>query len=370
MEKHRGGDPPSQEDLNSCMINSAPGCPPLSILSFSGAFHGRTFGCLSTTRSKPIHKLDIPHFNWPMAPFPELKYPLEDYAETNAVEEDRCLAEVKQLLRDSRGGILGNTIAGIVIEPIQAEGGDNHATPDFFRRLRQMALDYDVAFIVDEVQTGGGPTGKMWAHDHWNLDVAPDIVTFAKKAQIAGYFSGPQMRPKQGYRIFNTWMGDPAKMLMLETVLREYKGGDLVAKAAATGEMLQAGVQALAVQHTGLIGRVRGQGTFVAWTVVNTATRDAMVNALRQKGVHTGGCGAFSIRLRPSMVFGPEHCAQFLSTMSEVMSELEVIGQEERMWDMIEPRNVIDVDTGTQGRFHKTAEHRGAIKKTIEEAQE
>jgi len=55
----------------------------------------------------------------------------------------------------------------MIIEPIQAEGGDNHASPSFFRDLRRMAADYDVTFIVDEVQTGGGPTGKMWAHDHW-----------------------------------------------------------------------------------------------------------------------------------------------------------------------------------------------------------
>jgi 4-aminobutyrate aminotransferase/(S)-3-amino-2-methylpropionate transaminase len=57
-----------------------------------------------------------------------------------------------------------------------------------------------VCFIVDEVQTGGGTTGKMWAHEHWELEQAPDIVTFAKKAQIAGFFSGPKMRPKEGYR--------------------------------------------------------------------------------------------------------------------------------------------------------------------------
>ena len=56
----------------------------------------------------------------------------------------------------------------------------------------------------------------MWAHEHWDLEDAPDIVTFAKKAQIAGYFSSKNMRPKEGYRIFNTWMGDPAKVRTCE----------------------------------------------------------------------------------------------------------------------------------------------------------
>ena len=69
----------------------APGCPDLCVLSFSGGLHGRTIGVLSTTHSKPIHKLDIPAFDWPIAPFPQLKYPLEDHVTENKDEEKRCL---------------------------------------------------------------------------------------------------------------------------------------------------------------------------------------------------------------------------------------------------------------------------------------
>lgn len=366
MDRHRGGAPPTQEDLNSAMLGQAPGCPPLSILSFSGAFHGRTMGCLATTRSKPIHKLDVPHFDWPMAPFPQLTYPLEGNEATNAAEEARCLAEVEKILRDSAGGILANTIAGIVVEPIQAEGGDNHASPDFFRKLRALALQFKVTFIVDEVQTGGGVTGKMWAHDHWGLDVAPDIVTFAKKAQIAGYFSGPSMRPKEGYRIFNTWMGDPAKLLLLEVVLEEYERHGLVEAAAATGALMLGGLEAEAAKHGTLIGRVRGQGTFIAWSVNNTETRDAMVAALRAKGVQCGGCGAYSIRLRPSMVFGQAHAAEFLRIFGEVVNDMDVVGEAED-WDGEEPRNVVDLETGRQGAFHQESSTPGPAAAVVEE---
>ena len=66
----------------------------MSVLSFDGAFHGRTIGVLSTTHSKPIHKLDIPAFDWPIAPFPQLKYPLEDHVTENKAEEQRCLERV------------------------------------------------------------------------------------------------------------------------------------------------------------------------------------------------------------------------------------------------------------------------------------
>lgn len=70
MAEKRGGKPPTPEELESSKYNKAPGSPNLSILSFDGSFHGRTFGCLSTTHSKPIHKLDIPSFDWPIAKYP------------------------------------------------------------------------------------------------------------------------------------------------------------------------------------------------------------------------------------------------------------------------------------------------------------
>jgi len=81
-------------EKESCMINMPPGSPNLSILSFSGSFHGRTLGVLSTTHSKYVHKLDVPAFDWPMARFPVYKYPLHENLRENEQEDDRCLAEV------------------------------------------------------------------------------------------------------------------------------------------------------------------------------------------------------------------------------------------------------------------------------------
>jgi 4-aminobutyrate aminotransferase/(S)-3-amino-2-methylpropionate transaminase len=73
QERKRGGRPPNEEELASCMVNKSPGSPDLKILSFHGAFHGRMLGCLSTTHSKAIHKLDVPGFDWPIAHFPQLR---------------------------------------------------------------------------------------------------------------------------------------------------------------------------------------------------------------------------------------------------------------------------------------------------------
>lgn len=88
----------SHEEMTSCIANSKPGSPELAVMSFANSFHGRGFGSLSTTRSKAVHKLDIPSFNWPSALFPRSKYLLEDHPEENAAEEKRCLEEVERLI--------------------------------------------------------------------------------------------------------------------------------------------------------------------------------------------------------------------------------------------------------------------------------
>jgi 4-aminobutyrate aminotransferase/(S)-3-amino-2-methylpropionate transaminase len=90
--------------------------------------------------------VDIPAFNWPQAPFPKLKYPLDAHKRENDAEEARCLEETEKIIRAAK-----IPIAGMIIEPIQGEGGDNHASPNFFRQLRVLAKKYDIAFIVDEV---------------------------------------------------------------------------------------------------------------------------------------------------------------------------------------------------------------------------
>ncbi|KAL3268247.1 hypothetical protein HHI36_007371 [Cryptolaemus montrouzieri] len=98
QKKARGGDVRfTEEEQQSCMINLPPGSPKLSLLSFHGGFHGRTFGALSTTHSKAIHKLDVPAFDWPVAHFPRYKYPLEENKKENKAEDDKCLAEVEDL---------------------------------------------------------------------------------------------------------------------------------------------------------------------------------------------------------------------------------------------------------------------------------
>uniref|UniRef100_A0A8C2K922 4-aminobutyrate aminotransferase n=1 Tax=Cyprinus carpio TaxID=7962 RepID=A0A8C2K922_CYPCA len=261
--KERGYASPSEQEVGTCMINQSPGCPDLSILSFMGAFHGRTMGCLATTHSKAIHKLDIPSFDWPIAPFPKLQYPLEEFVRENAQEEARCLEEVEDLIVKWRQK--GKPVAGIVIEPIQAEGGDNHASPDFFIKLRNIA--------------------------------------------------------RKPYRIFNTWMGDPSKNLFLSEVLNVIRRENLLEEVTRSGKALLQGLYALQTQYPHILSRARGQGTFCAIDACSDATRDSIMLKARNKGLFMGSCGEKTIRFRPALVFKEYHVHQLLNILNDILAE-------------------------------------------------
>lgn len=303
----------SAEDISSSMNNKSPGAPDMSILSFKTGFHGRLFGSLSTTRSKPIHKIDIPAFDWPQAPFPMLKYPLAEHEAENAQEEQRCLDETERLLKEYH-----NKPVAVVVEPVQSEGGDNHATPFFFRGLREITKKHNVLLIVDEVQTGVGATGKFWAHEHWGLSSPPDMVTFSKKAQTAGYYFGNNdLRPNKPYRQFNTWMGDPARAILFRSIIQEIQRLDLVNNTAATGDYLYSGLERLSERYPRDIQNLRGkgQGTFIAF---DSERRDEVLKKAKGQGVNIGGSGEKAVRLRPMLILQKHHADLLLERLENV----------------------------------------------------
>ncbi|XP_050690802.1 4-aminobutyrate aminotransferase, mitochondrial-like [Eriocheir sinensis] len=310
------------EEMDSCMVNQDPGCPPLSLLSFRGAFHGRTMACLATTHSKPIHKLDIPSLDWPIAHFPIYKYPLEEHVRENQEEDRRCLEEVEDLIHKFNKS--GKPVAGIVVEPIQSEGGDNHASNEFFQELQQIGKRTGAGLLIDEVQTGGGPTGKMWCHEHFDLPEAPDVVTFSKKMLTGGYYFKEEFRPKQGYRIYNTWMGDPSKVVMLSEVIKVIQRDRLLDNVREVGGVLYKGIETLQQQYPQHIHRLRGRdrGTFIAFDGLTPAKRDAIVARLKMQGVQGGGCGEQTVRLRPALIFQPLHAHIFLDKLETVLAGL------------------------------------------------
>lgn len=318
QHQHRSGAAPSDLDMSSCMANQPPGSPPLKILSFRGGFHGRLLGALSATHSKPWHKIDIPAFPWPVCDFPTTKYPLAEYVEENQREEARVLSLCDDLLeRDP-------TVVGMIVEPIQAEGGDRHASPAFFRELRRIAEKRNVAFIVDEVQTGVGATGTFWAHEQWSLSSPPDYVTFSKKMQIAGFYHKRATRAPHPWRNFNTWMGDPVRALQAGVIIDTVDASGLCNYAKDIGAYLQSQLNVLGnipkIAATRKLNNIRGSGTFCAFDVESgedggSRDRDALLEAMRERGVLLNGCGERGVRIRPALVFGKREVDFFLDVL-------------------------------------------------------
>ncbi|XP_077980358.1 4-aminobutyrate aminotransferase, mitochondrial-like [Glandiceps talaboti] len=320
-KKQRGGAVPTQEETQSCLANQSPGSPPYTILSFDRGFHGRTYGALSCTHSKAIHKLDLPSFDWPIATFPTLKYPLDKYVEENRAEEQRCLDKVRQLVEQYNSR--GNNVAGVIIEPIQAEGGDNHASNEFFHSLQKICQEYGMAFIVDEVQTGCGVTGKFWAHEHWNLPKPPDVVSFSKKMLTGGIYYTDELAVDEGYRIFNTWMGDPGKVVMLEKVVETIQKQNLLQNSEETGNYLRERLVQLQSNYPDLLTNARGVGTMCAVDAKDPQTVQTILQQMRDKGVQLGTCGIQTIRFRPTLVFQKHHVDIIMKTFNEVLQEMK-----------------------------------------------
>ncbi|KAL9655928.1 hypothetical protein ABK040_007549 [Willaertia magna] len=324
QKNKRNGKPISEKELESALLNQEPGCPKLCILSFKSAFHGRSFGALSSTRSKSIHKLDFPQFQWPCVDFPNIKYPFNEYEKENYEEMDRCLEQVEKVITEShiKNSLTNKTygeVAGLIVEPIQAEGGDRHAHPYFFRELRRITKENGIALICDEVQTGAGATGTFWAHEQWGLrEEGPDIVCFSKKMQAAGLFYRKEFRPDVPYRIFNTWLGDPTRALQLSAILDVIERQKLLELVKETGTYLVDLLEELADIYPGEITNIRGKGTFIAFDVKN---QSEMITNLLQRGVEVGACGKHSIRIRPMLIFHKYHANIFMQVLNDVLKQ-------------------------------------------------
>ncbi|GAA5915183.1 hypothetical protein JCM6882_001131 [Rhodosporidiobolus microsporus] len=321
--RRRGNADFSAEELESVMNNAAPGAPQLSVLSLKGGFHGRMLGSLSTTRSKAIHKLDVPSFDWPAVTFPELKYPLAENEAANKAAEAASLKAVEETIIAWKEKA---PVAALIVEPIQSEGGDRHASPEFFRGLRKITKEHGVFFIVDEVQTGFGATGSFWAHSKWNLPEPADFVTFSKKAQASGFYHTLATRPKFPYQQYNTWLGDPIRALQAREMINIIEKHDLVAHTARVGEYVYSALEALQADSKikgKLINlRGKGEGTYVAFDLPTGEQRDAFVKAMRLEGVNVGGCGSQSVRLRPMLIFEQLHADIFLAATKKVFHSL------------------------------------------------
>jgi L-lysine 6-transaminase len=270
------------------------------VIHFRQCFHGRTGYTLSLTNTDPVKTDLYPKFRWPRIHNPAVRFPLNEENLAQVVREEQVAAdEIKEAFRANK-----DDIAAIIIEAIQGEGGDNHFRPEFFRTLRQLADENEAMLIIDEVQTGIGLTGKMWAHQHF---VEPDMVAFGKKMQVCGFLCGKRIEEVKenvfavSSRLNSTWGGNLTDMVRAQRYLEVIAQEKLVDNARQVGEHLVAELQNLAAEFPGVVSNPRGRGLFAAFDLPDDGVRKQFRGKCMEKGLIILPSGERSIRFRPPL---------------------------------------------------------------------
>src|SRR5262245_1852941 len=329
------------------------------IVSFEGAFHGRTLGSLAVTHRRKA-RLGFPTFDWPHVPFPE-----EDPGspKVTARREERSLRQVWELIVSGRlphaeksreqfrremdaieeflarpNGNLGEfvqaqraavsadaqrrarRVAAVLVEPIQGEGGVRRTSARFMQKLRVLTRVYDVPLVFDEVQTGWGATGRLWAHELFDLPAPPDVVTWAKKAQNGVLFVSEELATFfQEEKKFNTtWEGDSAGMVRLLAMLGKLD----LEQVRRTGERALEGLHAIARDHADLLSRVRGTGVMLAFDVARADWRDALRDRAFRLGLLLLPAGERSLRFYPRYDIHDAALAEALDLLRRAVDEI------------------------------------------------
>lgn len=238
------------------------------------------------------HKTKLfPKFPWTRVSFPEVG-DHKTFREMSLLE-DKSLNEMKAAIEN------GN-VAAIIIEPIQGEGGDRHCFVVHLENIRQLADEHDALFIIDEVQTGMGLTGKMWAYEHFGIK--PDILCFGKKAQTCGISCNNRIDDvdnvfKVPSRINSTWGGNIVDMVRASIIIEIIKKDELVKNAEKVGRYFLSKLINMDLPNA------RGRGLMIAF---DTERRDEFLKRLKGKGVLALSCGENSVRFRPHLTITKE----------------------------------------------------------------
>ena len=220
----------------------------------------------------------------------------------------------------------GEEIAGLIIEPIQGEGGDNHFRNEFFTALREICNVHDILFIMDEVQTGVGLTGKFWAHQHF--DAGPTSSVLEKRPRSAGSWHQQRVDEvennvfRQASRLNSTFGGNLVDMVRFSHILRIIDQESLVENARIRGEELRLGLEALCLEFPQAVSNARGRGLMCAFDLPDAARRDQFRRDLLAARLLVVGCGPRSIRFRPHLTI----------SASEVQTAIRIIKRVLQKW--------------------------------------
>lgn len=290
-------------------------------IHFRQAFHGRSGYTLSLTNTSDPRKYQyFPKFDWPRILNPHLNFPItEENLEETIKNENLALLNIEEAILSNP-----NRVACIIIEPIQAEGGDHHFRDEFFQGLRKLCDENEVLLIFDEVQTGIGITGKMWAFEHFTAK--PDIISFGKKTQVCGVLANkekfdevPNNVFRESSRINSTFGGNFIDMMRLKLILEVIENENLVENAKNVGTYLLNGLKNLEAKYPNVISGARGRGLMCAINLPTGADRDRMREELYKENVIILSCGDNSIRFRPHLNVSEEEIQIVLDKIEKII---------------------------------------------------
>ena len=291
------------------------------VLHFTKAFHGRSGYTLSLTNTNPIKTMYFPKFKWPRITAPIIEFPLNEInLEKVKKLEEQAINEIKEAIRNNP-----DDIAVMIIEPIQGEGGDNHFRKEFFIELRTLCDENDIMLMFDEVQTGIGLTGKMWAHQHF---VQPDIMSFGKKTQVCGCLVSEKIDEVEdnvfhvSSRINSTWGGNLTDMVRFTKYLEVIEEENLVQNAEIVGKYLLEELIELGNEFPNKIRNIRGRGLMCAIDFISPQERDIFKNKCYDNGIVILGCGEQTIRFRPALNLTKEEVDEGLQIMKKVLMKM------------------------------------------------
>ena len=290
------------------------------VIHFKECFHGRTGYTMSMTDSPDPRKTQyFPKFPWPRISNPKINpHPSTPEAKIPVEErEQESIQQIHSILKE-----FPHTVAAIVIEPIQSEGGDNHFRAEFLERLREIADNQNVLLIFDEVQTGMGATGFWWAWEHFN--VKPDILVFAKKLQVAGIavtdrIDGVDHVFKISSRINSTFGGNLTDMVRATRFIELIHTEGLLKNVAARGKEILRGLNHLSKKFP--LMNIRGLGGLIAFDVATHEQRQAILKtAIEKEHLLLLPSGKFSVRLRTTLTLTSAEVDEGLNRLEKTLS--------------------------------------------------
>jgi len=305
-------------------------------LAFFGAFHGRTMGALSLTASKTVQKKN---YN-PLVPgITHIPYPYCYRCPYNLCYP-RCNVACVHWVEDTlfRTTIPPDEVAAIFVEPIQGEGGYIVPPPEFHREMYKLVKKYDILYVVDEVQSGMGRTGKMFAMEHF--DVNPDMIALAKGIAsgmpLGALVARSDIMDWEAGSHASTFGGNPLSCQAAMTTI-DLLENELIANAAVQGDYLLAGLGELQKIHESM-GDVRGKGLMVGVELVKDretkeparAWRNEIVRAAFERGLLVLGCGENSLRFCPALTVTAEEIDKCLSIFDDAIQSVTSRSGEDR----------------------------------------